>query len=265
MAMQDRMRHYLKVVGFWHVVILLSVLFGPLLFLMLRPRPPVSAPVEFTFEAPTSRQDEARRDVPKFHLKYPEPVEEDPPDPDGIPEDVVKPKQVKKEKLPDKKPDKPDKKLDKPDKKPDKPDKPKVEISNTLVVRPQPVVTAGRKQLTPEEIRDLLMRGAKPGDTTQIPDRDDIGYGLIRQTLYNAWIQPSREEAGGRDVGAEIRLRRDGTIISFRLIRPSGNAAMDSSVMRALQAVPRISGLSPGFLAGHDVVTIAFKLQDAGA
>jgi hypothetical protein len=36
---------------------------------------------------------------------------------------------------------------------------------------------------------------------------------------------------------------------------------MDSSVAAALKAVKRIGGLTPTFIARHDTVTIAFRLE----
>lgn len=238
--MQDRMRHYLKMAGLGHVVVLLVALVGPCVATAFRPQRSVSIPVEFTVEQPL-----AHEDILGYH---PKPVEED--EPEDIPETVSKPLKTVKPRT--EKP--PPKTVAKP--------KTTVERASTRVVRESPATPTTRKQLTNKEIQELLMRGAKPSVSTQIPDQEFLDYGLVRQVLYDAWIQPTREEGGGRGVEVEIRLRRDGVIVSFDLIRPSGNPVMDSSVMRALQAVPRIPGLSSAFLAKHDVVTIAFKLED---
>ena len=45
------------------------------------------------------------------------------------------------------------------------------------------------------------------------------------------------------------------------LVRKTGNAAMDESVQQAMNAVQRVSGLSPSFLAQHETVTVAFRVE----
>jgi len=119
-----------------------------------------------------------------------------------------------------------------------------------------------RPRLTEAQIRWHLSRGAVPGDETVIPADEDICFERIRTALYTAWQQPSAEESGGVVVEASITFARDGRITGWRLTRRSGIAAMDRSVIQALQAVSQITGLSPAFLRSRDTVTIEFRVGD---
>ena len=112
-----------------------------------------------------------------------------------------------------------------------------------------------------EEIEKLLARGAKISDHTLVPNDDAQCYERIRQVLYQAWDQPSALEVGDAEASASIVLRADGRITSRTIVNGSGSDLMDASVMRALQAVPRVTGLSQSFLARHSEVTISFRLE----
>ncbi len=115
--------------------------------------------------------------------------------------------------------------------------------------------------LTPEEIERLLAQGARPSDSTRIPDADARGFARVRAAFYEVWIQPSRAEAGGVTAEAIIVLGTEGRVISGRLARPSGNAVLDNSVRRALNAVKQVSGLPSGFEERHREVSIAFRVE----
>ncbi len=70
-------------------------------------------------------------------------------------------------------------------------------------------------------------------------------YALLVQTVYdNAWHVLPDLAIQEFAVTAEVIIARDGHIVSQRIVRRSGNAAMDRSVQRALDTV-RSTGLSP--------------------
>jgi TonB family protein len=72
---------------------------------------------------------------------------------------------------------------------------------------------------------------------------------LVRSAYYRAWVAP---ENGSNKLAlpeVQIQVARDGTIISAELIGPSGETALDKSVLRALRGVPK---LPPFPAASHD-------------
>jgi len=115
--------------------------------------------------------------------------------------------------------------------------------------------------MTEEEIRKLLAEGAKLSDHTSIPDEDSRCFEIVRRTLYGAWSQPGRAEAGNAQAEITLRLGPGGKILGSEIARPSGNRVLDRSVLDALNAVERISGLTAGFMERHKVITISFRVE----
>jgi len=117
------------------------------------------------------------------------------------------------------------------------------------------------KQLPLEEIKKLLAQGATPGDHTSVPDEDSRYFEVVRRVLYEAWNQPSVEEVGDAVVEVSIRLQQDGQIVARNMVRASGNAVMDASVLQAVNSVQQISGLSAAFLRTHEEILVSFRIE----
>jgi outer membrane biosynthesis protein TonB len=146
---------------------------------------------------------------------------------------------------------------------PPKPPKKTIEVSRKKVTRPAGSTRAKpEKRLSPAEIERLLAMGARPSNRTVIPESDELRcFAVIHDRFYEAWAQPSREEAGSRPAVATIRLLADGTVADRRLTSPSGNAIMDDSVREALNGVRAVRELSPEFLRKYREVKITFELK----
>lgn len=87
----------------------------------------------------------------------------------------------------------------------------------------------------------------------------------ISRILYRRWNQPTLRETGGTrpTTKVELRVRADGRVTSARLVRPSGNTAMDSSVRQLLQGLNRLP--PPSSHGVHDrqlTVIINFELEN---
>ena len=141
-----------------------------------------------------------------------------------------------------------------------KPEKKPVERSTRRITRTENTPPK-KNRLTEEEIRKLLAKGARPSDHTSIPDEDARCFEIVRRTLYETWAQPAAADVGGTTVEAVIRLAGDGRIVGRDLKRASGDAALDRSVMDALQIVQRIEGLTPGFVERHPTVSVLFRVE----
>lgn len=224
--------HSLRVVTVVHVVIVLGLFTFSGCRMLLRPKPPQIIPIEFTVEVPA----EAAADPVDDAVPHtpPPPVRDT--DPIAVPEKVAP-------------------RRDPPPPKPPR----KIETSSKRVTRDS--ATKRESRLTPEEIKRLLAEGARPSDSTRIPGDDARGLARVQAAFYEVWVQPSRTEAGDRSAEATIVLGTGGLVISGRLSQPSGNAVLDNSVNRALNAVKQVSGLPSGFVERHREITVAFRLE----
>ncbi|MFC1498507.1 TonB C-terminal domain-containing protein [Verrucomicrobiota bacterium] len=143
---------------------------------------------------------------------------------------------------------------------------PAIKIKKTPIKRStervkQPKRGSSSSQLTAEQIKKLLAQGAKPADHTSVPDENTRQLEVVRRALYDAWVQPSAEEAGDAVAEIVIQLQGDGTITKRALKKKSGNEAIDASVMQAVNSVNRINGLSSDFIRRYSQITISFKVE----
>jgi outer membrane biosynthesis protein TonB len=78
-----------------------------------------------------------------------------------------------------------------------------------------------------------------PGTSIEVPGAGGAlfaNYKLIVEAMYQqAWITPEEVSEGSAVAKAKVVIRRDGTVIESRIIKPSGIRAMDKSVERALE------------------------------
>lgn len=140
---------------------------------------------------------------------------------------------------------------------------PKIKKSTKKIKRPEPPKPKA-PALSQEEIKKLLAAGAKISDRTSIP-ADEFPFAwyfaLVRQTMYDAWNQPSTLSASaGLTTEVTLRVLRDGTITQRKMTRASGNKLMDDSVMKAVEAVPKLRPLPPGFGGSSKDIVIEFEL-----
>jgi TonB family protein len=64
----------------------------------------------------------------------------------------------------------------------------------------------------------------------------------VASAYYNAWETPEAVESS-RELIAEVTIAANGDVLSTRILRSSGNSAIDSSVQRALNRVKRVAPL----------------------
>ena len=211
--------------------------------------------VEFTVAvppaAPESEPEPPAPQPPEPQESIPEPPP--PPPPDNIPEPTKKPEPPKPEA-----PKPPD---------PPKPKSPKDIRQNKRVNRPAPSTPEVPKgpKLTDKEIDDLIKKGAKIGTHTSIPDNlDDQKLGAysnhVRDRLYAAWQQPEAlKNLPGLITAVEITIQQDGRVGNGKILKSSGNATMDESVLKAVRTVKAMRALPAG-IKGPIALPIEFVL-----
>lgn len=148
-----------------------------------------------------------------------------------------------------------------------KPVKKPIEKSTKRIKRSEPQPESPRevrRPVDPDRIEDILKKNLD----TAAPARPHSSafpasyLQLVRQKLYDAWLQPSELDRGLTAV-VEIRIERNGSVSRRQMIRPSGNSAMDSSIMKALNAVTRIRPLPSSYSGSYRDVEVEFMLTGA--
>jgi hypothetical protein len=84
---------------------------------------------------------------------------------------------------------------------------------------------------------------------------------LVKRALYEAWVRPSRGDAGPRPAQIELTFGFGGTIAQVRLVSSSGSVILDRSAEAAGRAVGQVSGLTARFLHDYPRVTVDFELE----
>jgi TonB family protein len=91
-------------------------------------------------------------------------------------------------------------------------------------------------------------------------------YTSYLQAFYKLrWKKPATLNVDHGEVGAEIVIRRDGRVTSFRIVSPSGIRALDDSVREVLDRHRQLEPLPEGSDDPERVITIRFDLSAAAS
>lgn len=136
---------------------------------------------------------------------------------------------------------------------------------------------APKKQLSENEIKRMLGEGVATAASSLPGIGSGAGgpggggtplpyawyYNQVKSAMYAAWQQPSSLiGTKGLVTSVEIRVQRAGQITAKKIVAPSGNAQMDESVSRALEAVSRLPELPAGLGGLYKDITIDFELAE---
>ena len=155
-----------------------------------------------------------------------------------------------------------DKKIEK------KPEPPKDIRQTNRVVRKDlpPAPKPKDTPLTEAQIKALLAKGARIGDTTSIPDASQLSLGAyynhVHERMYAVWQQPAQlKSLPGLSAEVRITVAPDGRISDRAKIRGSGNELMDDSVMKAVNSVKALRALPAGHKKPVDI-HVVFEIGD---
>jgi periplasmic protein TonB len=83
---------------------------------------------------------------------------------------------------------------------------------------------------------------------------------LVFSRYYSAWNPPTDTD-DTREVPVSITISRDGNILSARILKRSGNSALDNSIQNALENVSFIAPFPAGANEPERVFKIIFTLE----
>lgn len=134
---------------------------------------------------------------------------------------------------------------------------------------PNSSASTGRNQLAASIQKSLNRIGnSTSGSTTVESPGDGTGgafyapYAAIIRAIYmEAWQRPEELNDGAAVTEVEIEVAKDGTVISSRIVDPSGNARVDRSVQDALNRVRFIKEFPASWKEQRRTFRIRFDLK----
>jgi TonB family protein len=130
--------------------------------------------------------------------------------------------------------------------------------------REQQRLNAQRNQALLTAIRNIDSKSSK-GTVVDMPGASSAAYAnymdAVASLFYDAWTPP--ENVANDDAIAKVRILigRDGTIISARIIGPSGDPSVDASVRGALDRVSSVPPFPEGAKDSQRSLILNFNLK----
>jgi TonB family protein len=98
-----------------------------------------------------------------------------------------------------------------------------------------------------------------------MPGSGSVAYASYKDALasiyYDAWTPPDDTSNDDAVTKVRITIARDGTVVSARIIGPSGDARVDASVQRAIDRVSSLPPLPEGTKENERTVILNFNLK----
>jgi len=153
-----------------------------------------------------------------------------------------------------------------------KPEPRKIQISTQLVARtaPKNSPTADNSQQQQRLARASLSAlrnlksNLKPGTTIDMPGNSSVAYAnyatVVKSVYEQAWILPN-DATDNANTKVSVTIASDGTVITARIVTPSGDAGLDASVQRTLDRVRFIAPFPEGATEKERTYTINFNPQ----
>ena len=156
-------------------------------------------------------------------------------------------------------------------------EKPKTQINTQLVTRTAPKNSpkATPRDDSQEKARALalaarnaaraLKNNFTPATTIDMPGNSSVAYtnyaSVVKSVYEQAWVPPDDAQNDNANVKVTVTIANDGTVISARILTPSGDAGVDASVQRTLDRVTFIAPFPEGATEKERTYTINFNLK----
>ncbi len=265
-----------------HLLLMVILVVGPA-FLAPKSKPDPRPPLDFI---PTKLIDAAFAGGGNPHGTPPPPAPPEPRPPTPAP--PAPPPEPARTRLPEPvkelKPTEPDEQAVEPDRKRKLPD-----VSTKRVVRPKDTGktaesrtdTTSTTDSTAQRMADARKRAAALIGATARSLRDDIAPGTtieplgpggggevyapydqaVQSVYWHAWRPPEDTASDAAITKATVTIASDGTVLSARIIKPSGDATVDRSVQQALDRVTYVAPFPEGAKEKQRTYTIKFDLK----
>jgi len=164
---------------------------------------------------------------------------------------------------------------------PKPPEKPKIQINTQLVTRNatqnSPSVNqqndSQRRQQQQQQARARAFQNAvrslknnlTSAMTIDMPGDSSVSYAdyaaIVKSIYEQRWVPPDSAQSDEANTKVTVTIASDGTVVSARIISPSGDPGVDASVQRTLDRVPFIAPFPEGAKERERTYTINFNLK----
>jgi len=135
----------------------------------------------------------------------------------------------------------------------------RVESKNSATVKPKDNSQAAKNLA--EELRSQL----SPATQVDAPGESSSAYAnyasAVKSIYDQAWTLPDSVANDDENVRVSVTIASDGTVISSRIITPSGDASVDNSVQRTLDRVTFVAPFPEGVTDKERTYIINFNPQ----
>jgi protein TonB len=145
----------------------------------------------------------------------------------------------------------------------------KIQISTQLVARtaPQNSPTTDNSQQrlarASQSVLQKLKNNLTLGTTIDMPGNSSVAYAdygqAVKSKYDQAWSLPANIANDNENVIVNVTIASDGTVISARIVTPSGDANVDASVQHTLERVKFIAPFPNGAPEKERAYTINFN------
>jgi len=155
-------------------------------------------------------------------------------------------------------------------------EKPKIQINTQLVTRTAPKNSTAnpaddsrrqqrlRQQAFQNAIRNLR-NNLTPTTTIDMPGNSSAAYAnyasVVKSVYEREWQPPDDAANDDANVKVTVTIANDGTVISARILAPSGDSGLDASIQRTLDRVTFIAPFPEGAREKERTYTINFNLK----
>jgi TonB family protein len=143
----------------------------------------------------------------------------------------------------------------------------KIQVNTHLTTRDatkNSMVDSQRARAIQNAIRNLK-RNFSPSTTVDMPGTASAAYAnyasVVKSIYEQAWTPPDDSASDDANVKVRITIASDGTVISARIIGPSGDSGVDASIQRTLDRVTFIAPFPEGSKDKERTYIINFNLK----
>ena len=122
--------------------------------------------------------------------------------------------------------------------------------------------TAADRPMTEAEFRKFLDQGYKIGARNQLaPNEESRCVSLVAAALKRHWVEEFHWTEGMQSVYLELTFGPGGSLKSYRIVRSSGDAQVDRSVLAAAKATGSVPGLTPDFVRKYSGTPFVIEMK----